>query len=544
MGYAEAYRTAYKSAFRSAFILPDVSVNLFGTGEGGSSIVALGNGDDITGFKYQINDVDATDPASENLVLHSNDLSNGVWSYSRGTNGALTKTQDGTIKAPNGVDNVAYWDGRDNIFFQSVPIVASTDYTLSFLAYANAMQPAIIRLPDGSNKRMMFKQGWNRYTYTANSGGNTSLSVRFDTRTASFGASSLFPSDGFRYAIADIQLEQGTQATSYITTTTTTASRVGGQLASGQSFTVPSGNSGDKISVISLDTGSKRSKTFDNKRFAIFIGQSNFILGAGHDPFRDYVSHYVKVIGRRVDDTSGEVTNGLIVPYNNPSHWDAGISSTTGDISTMDRGDISLAGFLCDDIANYLGGVEIIAECGNEPGSQFSSTWSTTGVNYLSTKARLDAFIATYPDAECVGIFYSGMETDIVSGTPYLTHRSVVINTVDTLRGLYGNCPFIAIGVQDDWTVTGALREEYMAGFRELNTTGWSGFVSAGFVDTDFAFNGGINYTSNDDEGHVPTDTTHFSSEAHELLSQQIFTKWKQIINLQIGAGGFPFLLG
>jgi hypothetical protein len=521
-----AITNAIYPAFRSMFNVSDFVLKLFGDSKGGSSLVASGG----VVTSYLIDGVTQVDDASTNFVTYSSLFINSIWGVVAGTNGGTTsKTQYGITKSANGTRDIPLYNGHDNLWRYntttglSVPAnTAGKEYVISFLYKANADQLCIFSLDGGTTKQeLCFKQGWQRAVFrTGYRSTSSNISLRWDFRRISTGLV-LDTITGFAFALDDVQVEEvtiGERPTSYIYTLASSASRGAGVNASGQSFFCTTANQGKVFSAVI--NGVAKTIQYQKEYYIIFWGQSNWFYANIYNPYTMFVSSRIYALARRIMDASQVNLIGQQIPYKDPSQWNEALSSTSGT-GGHSKEDMSCAGRFADLLCDNKNLPKITVFTENIGGSSYTNAdWQvTTGLRYNEMMARVNAFISANPNAECVGIFGSLMEGDISGGMPYATFKTNYINTINGIRAVVGNVPVVHIGVQDDWSLAGgALALQYMAGFRGMNNNTF-GLSKSRFLDTASAFNGGIIYESNADDGiGSPLDMTHFNADTHYNL--------------------------
>jgi len=500
------------------------TLNLFGDSKGGSSLVASGGA--VTA--WLIDGVAQTDHASTNFVRYSRLFIDSVWGLVANGDGN-SKTQYGTTKSADGTRDIPLYNGH-NVLWRyntttglSVPAnAAGKEYVISFLYKANADQLCIFSLDGGTTKQeLCFKQNWQRAVFrTGYRAASSDISLRWDFRNINTGLV-LNTIAGFAFALDDVQVEEvtiGERPTSYIYTLATSASRGAGVNASGQSFFCTTANQGKVFSAVI--NGVAKNIQYQKEYYIIFWGQSNWFYGNIYNPYTMPVSSRILAYARRIMDASQVNLIGTQIPYKDPSQWNEALSSTSGT-GGHSKEDMSCAGRFADLLCDNKNLPKMTVFTENTGGSSYTNLdWQvTTGTRYNQMMSRVNAFLTTNPTAECLGIFGSLMEGDISGGMPYATFKTNYINTINGIRAVVGNVPVVHIGVQDDWGLAnGALALEYMAGFRGMNN-GSFGLSKSRFLDTASAFNGGINYESNADDGiGSPLDITHYSADTHYNL--------------------------
>lgn len=543
----KAFDDGFLRALTNSFDPQDIISALLGDAKGDSSLTAMGCG---AISQWLVDGVKQTDVASTNLCLQSRNLASATWTVTAGTSGGTTaKTVVGTVKSADGTRDVNLYNAHDNVWIQSVSVPANAvgkEYVLSFLYTANADQLACSRYPDGgtTKRELCFKKNyWQRAVFRGTFASSGTVSIRWDFRKSNMTAAVKDTVAGFGFAIDDVQLEEltiGSRPTSYIPTTTTSASRGAGQDTQGQAFYVESANNGKTITARTA-TGDF-SKKYSKEYYAIFLGQSNWFYGNAYNNYTHLVSPRVMAIGRRNGDASGEVFSGVQIPYKDPAQWNEALSATTGSPLAFGTDDMSSAGKIGDSLCDLLNLSKITLFTEDQGGTDFSTNdWTvTTGTLYTSMMARINAFLTANPTAECVGIFVSLQESDIFQEMTWSTFKTNYINMINGIRATVGNAPVVHIGVADDWISLGtlssyptkqALALSYMSEFRKMND-GTFGLSKSRFVDTAYAFNGGVDFASNGDAGiGSPLDYTHFNANTHyNIIPSKVISKYVEIM--------------
>ena len=184
------------------------------------------------------------EPSRTNLVTFSEQFDNAGW-----TKQGLTITANSAV-SPDGYTNADLLDdgtsaSTQHWFFQGTTLANSTTYTLSLYAKYVSRQNMIINIFNGASSQYVnyniqngtivgstgdvtasitsVGNGWYRLTYTrtmaASGGSNHRIGLADDTGSETYTGSNK------QTLIYGCQIEAGTYATSYIPTTTTTATR-------------------------------------------------------------------------------------------------------------------------------------------------------------------------------------------------------------------------------------------------------------------------------------------------------------------------------
>lgn len=527
---------------------------VWGNGEGGSSLVVDNSELTVKSLDFTLWDVDGKpylDPAATNLCLHSRDISNAVWQSA----GVAKTPANKTIKSADGSRNVPLFKGFDTMFFQQVTNVPAGEFTLSFLVWANQAQNILCRLPDNLSDgatptkfQVAVKPYWQRVVLKGTAAGiQTRRIVLADTRKASLPqynnpATGLleymtYPAaEDFEIAFDDVQLEAGADATTYIPTTTASASRVANLPATGQAFYVRPADNRKKIGL----THFANFEGYNNKN-VFYISKQHLIADAilvmsqsktaylnKNDPKKHITSPRVWQVGRNNGRADGVSKNGLIIPYIDPPHTNEVPSTTQNTPLAAGPDDVSISGHYADRYAKLMGIDKLIVLNCVEGGTGFANNkWTPTGTTYLDMIARIALLKTTYPLVKFHLMIGDIHEADIAAGTPWATHKANWTTLLNNTRGIIGsNVPFVHLGLQDDWTGgTEILKQDYLNGWSELNTNDKSWLPNARFVPTS-----GDRFPSNTDSVSGLIDNTHHGVLALNNLCDDILSAHRQLL--------------